>query len=76
LPAIQAWLEQVRGKIKIDHDEIIEPLVQVIGDAAVLSFQFMSHGSEGAMHWNCSEVYQHLDGAWKIIHTHWSFTKT
>ncbi len=76
LPAIQAWLEQVRGKIKIDRDEIIEPLVQVIGDAAVLSFQFVSHGSEGAMHWNCSEVYQRLDGAWKIIHTHWSFTKT
>jgi ketosteroid isomerase-like protein len=65
-----------RGKIKIDRDEIIDPRVQVIGDAAILTFRFVSHGSEGVMRWNCTEVYQHLDSAWKIVHTHWSFTKS
>ena len=63
------------GKVKIDRDEIIDPLVQVIGDAAILSFRFVSHGSEGSMRWNCTEVYKRLDGGWKIVHTHWSFTK-
>jgi ketosteroid isomerase-like protein len=75
LPAIQAWLEQARGKVKIDRDEIIEPLVQVIGDAAILSFRFVSYGSEGSMRWNCTEVYQRLETGWKIVHTHWSLTK-
>jgi ketosteroid isomerase-like protein len=75
LPALRAWLEQARGKVKIDHDEIIEPLVHVIGNAAILSFRFVSHGSEGSMRWNCTEVYERLEGGWKIVHTHWSFTK-
>jgi hypothetical protein len=75
LPALTDWYQQVRGKIKIDRDEIINPRVQVIGDAAILTFQFDSHGSEGAVHWNCTEVYQRLADGWRIVHTHWSFAK-
>jgi ketosteroid isomerase-like protein len=75
IAALTRWYDQVRGKIKIDRDEILDPLVHVIGDAAILTFQFVSHGSEGAMRWNCTEVYQKLDGDWKIVHSHWSFAK-
>ena len=58
IKALTDWYQQVRGKIKIDRDEIINPRVQAIGDAAILTFQFDSHGSEGVMHWNCTEAYQ------------------
>ena len=75
LAALTAWYEQIRGKIKIDRDEIIQPSVQVIGDAAILTFRYASHGSEGSMHWNCTEVYQRFEDRWKIVHSHWSFTK-
>ena len=75
IAALTNWYDQVRGKIKIDRDEIVNPLIQVISDAAVLTFQFVSHGSEGAMRWNCTEVYRKLDGNWKIAHSHWSFAK-
>ena len=75
LPALMGWYAQVRGKIKIDRDEIIGPRVQVIGDAAILTFQFDSYGSEGVMHWNCTEVYRRFVDSWKIVHTHWSFAK-
>ena len=75
LPALTALYDLFQGKIKIDRDEIIEPCVQVIREAAILTFRFVSHGSEGSMHWNCTEVYQRIDGDWKIVHTHWSFTK-
>ena len=75
LGALSGWYDQVRGKIKIDSDEIVNPKVQVMGEAAVLTFQFISHGSEGAMHWNCTEVYRRTAGEWKIAHTHWSFAK-
>jgi hypothetical protein len=75
LPALTDWYAQVRGKVKIDRDEIIDPRVQVIGDAAILTFQFDSYGSEGVMHWNCTEVYQRFPDAWRIVHTHWAFAK-
>ena len=75
LEALTALVEGVRGKIRIERDEIIDPRVQVIGDAAVLTFRFDSHGSEGAMRWNCTEVYQRFGDGWKIVHSHWSFTK-
>lgn len=69
------WYEQLRGKIKIDRDEIVDPHVQVIGDAAILTFQFVSFGSEGGVRWNCTEVYQCFADAWRIVHSHWSLAK-
>jgi hypothetical protein len=47
----------------------------VLGDVAVLTFQYASEGSEGAVRWNCTEVYHRNDGRWEIVHTHWSFAK-
>lgn len=75
LPALTGWYDQIRGKIRIDRDQIIEPRVQFIGSAAILSYRFVSEGSEGRARWNATEVYQHVDGGWKIVHSHWSFTK-
>jgi ketosteroid isomerase-like protein len=74
LSSLQALYDQFRGKIKIERDEIIDPRVQIIGDAAILTFNYVSYGSEGSMRWNCTEVYQRFGSEWKIVHTHWSFT--
>ena len=73
LAALRSWYDQVRGKISIDRFEMIEPRVQIAGGVAVLTYRFDSHGSEGSMHWNATEVYQESPGGWKIIHTHWAF---
>ena|SRR5579863_412690 len=70
--ALGAWYDQVRGKVSIDRDEIINPRVQMIGDGAVLTFQYVSEGSEGSMRWNCTEVYRRFADDWMIVHTHWS----
>jgi hypothetical protein len=55
---------------------LINPKVQRIGDAAVLTFNFVSYGgNENGLRWNCTEVYRHdAGGTWQIIQTHWSFT--
>ena len=74
LPALKALYATIRGKIRIERAEILDPLVQLFGDAAVLTYRFFSHGSEGSMRWNCTEVYQCLGGEWMIVHSHWSLT--
>jgi ketosteroid isomerase-like protein len=73
LTALRSWYDGIRGTIKIDRFDIIDPRVQIAGGAAVLTYRFDSYGSEGSMRWNATEVYRNgLDG-WKIIHTHWAF---
>lgn len=76
LDRLMAYYEGIRGKIFAPRYEMIEPLVQEIGDAAVLTFRFNSYaGSEGTeMRWNCTEVYRRTPGEWRIVQTHWSFT--
>jgi ketosteroid isomerase-like protein len=64
--------DSLRGQAKILHYEIIDPKVTVLGDMAVLTFNFVSQGSEGL--WNTTEVYRRNQGQWRIIHTHWSLT--
>ena len=73
LPALRALYDEIRGKVRIDRSEIIEPRVQLAGDAAILTFRFESHGSEGSVHWNTTEVYRRTDAGWRIVHTHWAF---
>src|SRR6516225_864967 len=42
----------IRGTVKIESGGIVNARVQEAGEVAVLSFQFFSRGSEGAMKWN------------------------
>ena len=58
--------------------DFIEPGVQVCGDMPVLFYRFLSSwlNTDGSVlkrtPWNCTEVYQRVQGSWKIIHNHWS----
>ncbi len=73
---LAALYDGLRGQVHIEEFEFVAPRVQAAGDLAVLTFQFVSKGSEGAMHWNTTEVYRREpDGAWRIVHSHWSLTE-
>jgi ketosteroid isomerase-like protein len=80
LEAMTQLLAPITGKIKIDRYEILNPKVQRDGDVATLSYNFISYrkqpnGSERVLNkWNNTEVFQRLNGTWKIVHSHWSFT--
>jgi hypothetical protein len=64
------------GLVSIERYELINPLVQVVGDAAVLTFNYVSYGGNEDQHpWNCTEVYRRSGDRWEIIQTHWSFTR-
>jgi ketosteroid isomerase-like protein len=75
LEAMTEMYEGIRGKIHFDRFMLINPLVQVVGDAAVLTFNYVSYaGQAEPSRWNCTEVYQRAGGKWKIIQSHWSYT--
>lgn len=55
LAELKELYDQLRGKVKIERSELVNVRVQVTQeDAAVLSFQFFSYGSEGSMQWNAT----------------------
>ncbi len=73
--ALARYYEALRGKVSISRYELINPLVQHAGDAAVLTFNYVSYGgTDDAYRWNCTEVYRRSGGRWEIIQTHWSYT--
>ena len=62
--------------------EMNNPVVHVEGNVAVLTFNLVNYGKPSGSaeetilaRWNATEVYREMDGAWRIIHTHWSFTQ-
>lgn len=73
LAALAAYYASIRGKVQVERFEMIEPYVQMIGDAAVLTFNFVSWGDEEEpSRWNCTEVFRRSAHGWRIIQTHWS----
>jgi uncharacterized protein DUF4440 len=75
LEALTAIYKEIWGKILLDRYELLNPLVQVIGDAAVLTFNYVSYIEENEERWNCTEVYRRNGDRWQIIQTHWSYTQ-
>jgi hypothetical protein len=76
LAALADYYEPLRGKLFAERFELLNPCVQFVGSAAVLTFNFVSwDAKENELRWNCTEVYRQKGSAWEIIQTHWSFTK-
>jgi len=78
---LKKYFAPFAGKISVERIEMIDPKVQRLGDLAVLSFNLNDYGAQFAggptstSRWNTTEVYQRINGAWKIVHSHWSYTK-
>jgi ketosteroid isomerase-like protein len=85
LDELNAWTGTMRGvtlPFTESRYELINPVVYVEGSIGVLSFNLVNYGKmRGSAEetvlarWNGTEVYREIDGAWRIIHTHWSFTQ-
>lgn len=72
--ALEEYYEGFRGKNKIDSYDMIEPIVQVMPEYAVLMYDYEARREGQSYRMHCTEVYKlDLLEQWKIIHTHWSF---
>lgn len=75
--ALEDYYNNIRGKIKIDLFKMINPVVQVMSDSAVLAYDYEAHRDGMVFKMNCTEVYRlEKSNQWKIIHTHWSFCQS
>jgi ketosteroid isomerase-like protein len=82
LESLKPVVARVKGRKGVIHRyEILAPKVQRHGEVALLSFQLLNYrklpdGHDTVLErWNSTEVYRRMDGRWKIIHSHWSFTQ-
>jgi ketosteroid isomerase-like protein len=81
LASLRDLLVPWTGKLKIDRYEMLNPIVQQHGNAALLTFNLVNYrtqpdGSEQAfISWNSTEVYGRIEGQWRIVHSHWSYIK-
>jgi ketosteroid isomerase-like protein len=78
--AMQKLYGPIKGMVRVDSYEMVNPRVQQHGDVALLTFNLVSHGRTPAgdpivVRWNSTEVYARSNGKWSIIHSHWSFIK-
>jgi len=79
LDEYKAYMMQLEGKIQYQKSEFIDPKVVMVGDAAVLSYNYRSTQLTPSgdvisqTPWNATEVYFKRKGEWKIVHTHWSY---
>ena len=73
--ALSDYYALLRGKIQAERFELLNPRVQVLNEAAVLTFNYRSHGANQVeQRWNCTEVYRLDSEGWRIIQSHWSLT--
>ena len=79
--ALEQYVAPFAGKISIERVEMIDPKVYRLGDLAVLTFNLVDYGGQfnggpkSTSRWNTTEVYQRIESKWKIVHSHWSYTK-
>lgn len=84
LSAMEAYVAPMRGMkspIRNPRYEMSGAKVQRHGNVALLTFNLVSYGKVGDQpesvlaRWNSTEVYARTNERWKIIHSHWSYTK-
>ena len=79
--AMADYYEPWAGKIQIPRYEVLNPEVVLIGDMALLTYNLVNYirdvnGVESVgTCWNSTSVYQRRAEKWKVIHSHWSFTR-
>ncbi|MBW8034265.1 MAG: DUF4440 domain-containing protein [Planctomycetes bacterium] len=77
LDAIKKMYAPLTGKIYSGRYEMINPKVQWFGQTGILSYNLITYSKEEKVtsRWNSTAVYSKYNDKWKIVHSHWSFTK-
>lgn len=75
LAALTQYYKTIWGQVYFDRFELLNSCVQLGSELAVLTFNYVSYTGEIQSRWNCTEVYRQAEDNWKVIQTHWSYTR-
>ena len=81
MQTLLAPIKALKSPVTEPRYEMIAPKVQRHGETALLTFNVISYGKlqgkpEAVLaRWNSTELYSRVNGTWKFIHSHWSYTK-
>ena len=72
--AIKDYIAPWDGKIYAPRYEMQNIDIKVNGNIGVLTYNLydFNESNDTTALWNSSEIYQKIEGEWKIIHSHWS----
>lgn len=82
--AVETYFRQFfEGKLNILRNDFRNPQVIVSndGDLAVLNYNLINivpdgqGGEQPGTPWNSTQVYRLIEGQWRVVHVHWSFTR-
>lgn len=73
IEAFNNYLSSLEGQIPQHQYKIVDPLVQVYGDVAILTYQWHSKiDTMSGPLWKASSIYHFNDSIWQMVHAHWS----
>ena len=74
---IQEYFTSLMGLIPKHKYELKDTKVQVYGDVAILTTQYLGESLEGEKSppWKATSVYHKKDGKWQVVHANWSLVK-
>lgn len=75
LAAVKALYEGYGGQPLMDSYDIVSPKVQLAGDAAVLTYEFVTRNGALTRRWNATTVYAKRADGWRVIHSHFSLVR-
>ena len=81
LRTMEDWYRPWTGTIHIARYELLNPDVVVDGNTALLTYNLVNYVQDAGgvesvgSRWNSTTVYQRRGDRWKVIHSHWSFTR-
>ena len=74
--ALDAYAMELGENVPPHSYEMVDPLVQVYGDVAILTFQYHSKiDTLSGTPWKATSVYHFNDSTWQMVHANWSLVK-
>ena len=73
---IKAFYDTIIDLVHSSDYSIVDPIVQFLGNAAVLTCNILAHVGADINKWNSTEVFQlNANDKWKVVHSHWAFIR-
>lgn len=77
IEAFKAYAIELGGQVPPHTYEMVDPLVQVYGDIAILTFQYHAKiDTVSGTPWKATSVYHFNDSTWQMVHSNWSLVKS